>query len=454
MPERSTKTENRLQTAARRGLAVFVFGVSVLSFSAPAIACCDCGATLESIRDEVWDFPLPDQWADTINDETLIQEENVINTWATVFPVLPYMAEEFTAVAMWQVQAIGMLIDAKQQIETLRVPQEFRAQAYKDYQTSEQVCAMGTAIKSLVGSERRTEMNPQALSQRSIDRQLGNINTLGIYGHELERQDRIRNFAQRFCDTHDRNSAMEDVCTAMAWSGLSATQKGFINKDIDYFSLIDTPWTLNVDFTNDALVDEEQNIFALETNLFGSDMFPRPPAIQLQNNPNNPLQTLSKMQKNYIDIRSIVAKREVAENSFNAIVGLKSEGIRATEAGADVPMHARQSMELIMESLGVPQADVLRIIGENPSYDAQMRILTKKAFQRPEFYTRLYDTPANVKRIATAMQAIKLMQRFDMFKSFLRNEATTSVLLELAVIDLQKEIEDEIRSTDSSTIKR
>ena len=42
------------------------------------------------------------------------------------------------------------------------------------------------------------------------------------------------------------------------------------------------------------------------------------------------------------------------------------------------------------------------------------------------------------------MQAIGLMQKFDLFKSYLRSEASLSILLELAVMDLQQEIEDEI----------
>jgi len=37
------------------------------------------------------------------------------------------------------------------------------------------------------------------------------------------------------------------------------------------------------------------------------------------------------------------------------------------------------------------------------------------------------------------------MQKFDLLKSNLRNEASQSVLLELAVIDLQSEIEEELK---------
>ena len=78
-----------------------------------------------------------------------------------------------------------------------------------------------------------------------------------------------------------------------------------------------------------------------------------------------------------------------------------------------------------------------------------MEILTKKAYQDPRFYTNLYDKPANVERKGAAIQAIGLIQKFDMLKSYLRTEASLSILLELAVEELQDEIEDAIDSVDT-----
>jgi len=86
------------------------------------------------------------------------------------------------------------------------------------------------------------------------------------------------------------------------------------------------------------------------------------------------------------------------------------------------------------------------MIDDNPSYYAQMEILTKKLYQNPNFYTNLYDTPANVERKTVALQAIKLMQKFDMLKSHLRGEANVSILLEMAVEQLQREVEDQIQA--------
>ena len=73
------------------------------------------------------------------------------------------------------------------------------------------------------------------------------------------------------------------------------------------------------------------------------------------------------------------------------------------------------------------------ILGERPSYYAQMEVLTKKIYQSPNFYTNLYDKPANVKRIGASIDAITIMNQRDRFESLLRREMLTSVLVEEAL---------------------
>ncbi len=146
-----------------------------------------------------------------------------------------------------------------------------------------------------------------------------------------------------------------------------------------------------------------------------------------------------------MDARAVLAKRSVAENSFNAITSMKASGTDAS----------REYLEVVLEELGASKdgkttynvSEINRLLGIDaegkkiaPSYYAQMEILTKKIYQNPDFYTNLYDKPANVDRKHVAMQAIGLMQKFDLYKSYLRTEANISVLLELAVQDLQDKV--------------
>jgi hypothetical protein len=123
----------------------------------------------------------------------------------------------------------------------------------------------------------------------------------------------------------------------------------------------------------------------------------------------------------------------VAENSFNAIVGLTTAGTSSLPpAGAPAGATGTQTnrfLGAILTELGVPANEVYTIIGRDPSYYAQLEILAKKIYQNPDFYTNLYDKPANVARKGVALKAIELMLDRAIFESQLRQEMVTSVLL-------------------------
>lgn len=435
-------------------LAVSIGFGALLYPSKPALACCTCQAIINIADPFVWQ-EAEDDFNEKINDEFLRLERFIVHEmWEeSILPAMMLAAEQFTAVAMQQVMAIGMFFDAKQQLETQQLLQVLQARAHKDYVPSIAICNYGTMIKSLAATERKSEIHAAILTQRSQDRQLGHAGTSGTYGNDIDIDNRLRQFSAKYCNEKDRNSTLSAACTALAWGGLTASQRRQLDRDIDYFTVIDSPWTIKMDLTNTVFtaagppaIDniEEEDVFALNSNLFGHTIFPRPPARLLTNRQSN--DALNEMQEAYMELRSIVAKRNVAENSYNAIAAMKSEGSTAVDAGGNaVPMNARVFLEPVLTELGVPAAEVLSLIGENPSYYAQMELLTKKVYQNPDFFTNLYDTPANVDRKLVTLQAIKLMQKFDLFKSFLRNEASFSVLLELSVIELQREIEDQIK---------
>ncbi|GJL85720.1 MAG: hypothetical protein DHS20C02_14950 [Micavibrio sp.] len=350
---------------------------------------------------------------------SLLWEDNIL-------PAMMLMAEQLTAVAMHQVLIIGAMLDAKHQLETQRLLQQLQAQAHKDYHPSIGMCEFGSAAKSLAASERKSEYNSILMSQRSMDRQLGNANSSAMYGNDLDKESRLNQFKAKFCDPKDNNNGLGYMCEA------PGADKNRYNKDIDYTRTVDYPWTLDIDFTNGGTPTEhEEEVFALANNLYAHHVFARPSGKLLEPLPDG---TLTNLQKKYLDMRSIVAKRSVAENSFNAITAMKAQGLP----------ESRDFLIAMLDDLGVVDANTIDLIGENPSYYAQMEMLTKKIYQNPDFYTNLYDKPVNVERKGVSMQAIALMQKFDMFKSYLRSEASLSILLELAVMDLQDEIENEI----------
>ena len=82
--------------------------------------------------------------------------------------------------------------------------------------------------------------------------------------------------------------------------------------------------------------------------------------------------------------------------------------------------------------------DAQRLVGENPSYFAQMEVLTKRIYQDPRFFAELYDKPANVERQRAAMRGINLAQQNDLLGVLHRREMLLSVLLELKLQNLDQ----------------
>ena len=138
-------------------------------------------------------------------------------------------------------------------------------------------------------------------------------------------------------------------------------------------------------------------------------------------------------------MRSVVAKRSVAEHSFNTIAGMRA--MSSEEGGGETGKY----MKNILKQLGVTnEQDLTQMVGDRPSYYAQMEILTKKIYEHPDFFVDLYEKPMNTERKKVAMRAIGLMQDFDTWNSYLRMEAMLSVILELEIIKVQNDVQNRI----------
>ena len=394
----------------------------------------------ESIR-QINDHATQEFVAQQIFWISLFWEDNLL-------PSLMLMSEQLTAVAMKQVEIIGGFFDAKHQMETQQLLQQKRARAHKDYHPSTGMCEFGSSVKSLAASERLGEINAVVMAQRSLDRNLQNANTVGSGGISGDLKSRLRQFRMHYCNPQDNNGGMTFICERDHHGNVGAIDPMRMNKDIDYLRTIDMPWTLDVNFTNSSggVTEHEEDVLALATNLYGPDIMEYYPTLEDGGN-----SVITEEQTEYMDARAMLAKRNVAENSYNAIVGMKSAGT----AGS------RDYLQALLAELGIEDSSTAvktstgeksqldALLGDNPSYHAQMEVLTKKIFQNPDFYTNLYDKPANVERKGVALQAIGLMQKFDLLKSYLRNEATLSILLELAVMDVQEDIESKLVSGTS-----
>lgn len=398
-------------------------------YSTPAYAACPCPAIVAARGAQTVALIRAEQQAtrDFITQSFIDFRVWLIDYYfkQIILPALAKVTEQMSATAMLQMMIVGTFLDAKNQLETQRLYQSLAARAHKDYYPSEGLCTMGSSMKSLASADRNADLTALLLGARSLDRQLNNANANAAAGPKEDREGRVEQFRKTYCDRNDNNRGLAAVC------GGTVTQLRR-NKDIDFTRTIANPMTLDIDFSDTALTNDEEDVLALMSNLYAHDVFDYITAAKLRANEGN--------QQVLLDMRSIAAKRSVAEQSFLAIAGMKSR----TASNAAEPY-----LRAVLEEMGLPPAEAATLLGDNPSYYAQMEILTKRIFQRPEFFVDLYDKPANVARKGVAMQTIAMMQKRDLFKSALRNEAMLSILLELELIKAQRNVQDEMdRLTD------
>lgn len=332
---------------------------------------------------------------------------------------LMLMAEQFTANMAAQVEAIGMMFDAKHQLETQRLFQEKTAEAHRDYQPSEQMCTFGTFARDLVATERVSNASKAMVAEHILEREIGQGDGMAL-SRSSNRLSRIAQFRRRFCDRLDNAIGLDQLCP-------NQPPENMRNRDINFTQTIDQPLSLDIDLNDPAVSEDEETVFALVDNLFATQTLPRPPEDALE---------LRKYNYNYLNLRSVVAMRGIARNSIANIIALKT-----ATPNRDDRTNAPYLRALLRE-FGLNDAEIEQQLGPNPSYYAQMEFLTRKMYQNPIFYTNLYDKPTNVKRIGAAMKAIKLMQDRDIQAALQRREMLMSMMLELKLRDESNEVYD------------
>jgi hypothetical protein len=320
---------------------------------------------------------------------------------------LMLMAEQFTANMIQQMEMLGELFDAKDQLETQRLFQQKVAEAHKDYQPSEQMCTFGTFARDLVATERAANLARNAVSTELMQREIGSADSKGSLPMS-DSLSRIAGYRAHFCSQDDNGNGLKHLCQTPAKPEMR-------NRDINYTQTIDAPLSLDINLTDTNITDDERAVFALIDNLYANDPLPGPPPGGMDQ---------PKFQYHYMNLRSIAAMRGVVRSTIANVIALKTASPVKEDSNAPYLL-------ALFREFGIEDKEVRLMLGEHPSYYAQMEILTKKIYQNPTFYTNLYDKPANVKRIRAAMTAIKLMQDRDIAAALQRREMLLSIMLEL-----------------------
>jgi hypothetical protein len=407
---------------------------------APRISECSQEGIAESKKQENYTDKPYAQGGFTEN-EFVIHREWMVKVFfeAHILPALMLFAEQISAMAMHQVSVIGSFLDAKHQLETQRLFQQMMAQAHKDYHPSEGMCVFGTNMRSLAASDRNMDLSAAVFSARGLQRELLAKDAVSSQSGSTDTLSRLHQFREIYCNPKDNGIGMELFCP-------NPKHSARMNKDIDYTTTFDAPLTLKVDFTEEGNPDhsankhvqtlsaDEEDVLALSANLYAHSL---PPFIPLSLLSRKKGEINTEGMTHYMNIRAIAAKRSVARNSYAAIMALKSQGEKEVQP----------YLFALVKEMGITDENELKkYLGERPSYYAQMEVLTKKLYQNPNFYTELYDKPANVERKNVSMKAIELMQKRDIYRSILRSEAILSVMLETALADEQSRVDNEINT--------
>ncbi|MGH1403884.1 MAG: hypothetical protein ACRBDL_06540 [Alphaproteobacteria bacterium] len=416
------------------------------AFCTPCISCLilDPAATvflLNIMEDSFWEPLIRDNITDHMNSEINWIVDDFFDDY--VFYALAELTEYLGAFGMLQVQIVGDFFDAKHYLETQRLYFKLHAEAHKDYHPSDDFCWFGTNARSLASTDNRARLATIALSNMDLQRQLGFIGSSSALSKGDDKKNRWNRFVNTYCDPKDNNwinagTGLDLACDRDGLglgAGVGATDRARVNRDIDYTALIDEPRTLEeVNFLDQSgagnanvLTNAEEDVMAMSANLYGDGT----PTRRLSRELFAAEATSETATALYMDLRSVVAKRAVAQNSFNALVAMKSEGTNGDSAAPLQPNTGRFVGAIIRDLMpaGMTDAQIFGIMGENPSYYAQLEVLGKKIYQNPDFFANLYDKPANVARKSVAMKAISLMLDRALFESELRQEMLLSVML-------------------------
>ena len=358
---------------------------------------------------------------------------------------LGLMTAQLSTTLMQQVQIIGSFFDAKHQLESQRIFQTLTAEANKDYHPSEALCSFGTNTRFFAHSKRRSDVGKVAFSRRMMQRQMNQADGLSEDNDRSDVRSRIDDFIEKFCDARGGGRDEEDVVTMEILCGDSSPEPDQVNADVNYTYTVENKLTLDAEFATaeegEEHTNDEENVFALSANLFAHDTMPDMDADLLSMGAEGDPTDLAML---YLDLRSMAAKRSVAQNSFAAITSMRVSG--EPEAGP--------FLKAILAEMGVNDDQINERLGENPSQFAQEEVMMKLLYQDPTFYVNLYDKPANIERMNTAMLALEIVQDRNIYESLLRSEATLATLIETLLLKDQRRLEGKFNRLDINSRER
>ncbi len=353
------------------------------------------------------------------------------------------MADSLRNQVITSAMMVGAFLDGYSENAALANLQSLSANTLRDYQVSDSICKFGTLSRSLAATEAKANAQQLVLSEIGLARNLGTQFSSAATGRGRDNNSRLYSFVAFYCDTRDNNRGLSSICKAL--TDPLAPRDVEYNRDVDFTRTLDDKETLNINLTDNTLTRDENAVISLGKFLYGHRLDTKRITPSIINESHGSIER-------YALVRSIIARRAAAQNSFNAIVAMKSGGSGASKT----------YMQSVLSNLGMSSSEISKYLNgqylgtpkagyddaKEPSYYAQMDILTKRLYQDPAFYANLMDTKANVERISASLDALDLAQGRDIYKSTSRSEMLMAILLEL---EARKRGDNVVRNLSSSS---
>ncbi len=375
-----------------------------------------------------------------------------INIMYNYIRALMLMTEQLSAVMMQHTAAVGQFFDAKLQLEAQRTHQQLKAEAVKDYHPSEELCRYGSYVRSLAKTEQKAVADKFILNDVMMERYKSLTNNSATTP-QRDIESRLKQYREVHCNPKDNNNSLDYLCEhdqdeiltggdsvfgAAVPDGIGGTPQQVVyltgtffttrfNKDIDFTRTMDFPQTFDMDMNDAAETDDEEDVLALAKNLYWPSTLKK-----AQDD-----RQLKNQRVGFLDAKRVIALKNIAHNSYTNLAALKASAAPLPPAPPGVGGMVEPGwtfMKTLMRDFGITDLQIEQLIGVQPSYWAQMDVLTKKLYQLPDFYTNLYDKPVNVDRIGVTLDAIKLMQMRDYYQSVQRREMLNSAMLETELV--------------------
>lgn len=200
------------------------------------------------------------------------------------------------------------------------------------------------------------------------------------------------------------------------------------DRDVDISRSLLGRTTLDVNFADNTLTEDEEDLLALKENLMPSSTF----SLSTMRDLTSP----EAQQRDLPELLTSAARKSIIESSMNTIIGQRS-------LGSDVSKDQMQA--LLVDRLGY-DADsplVKEMTGE-ASYEGHMEALTRYAFQDPNVYIDLIGQPEMIQRAIVAQSAIRNMQQYDIYASMERAENLTALWAWMATRPMHTQVQNEL----------